>query len=299
MKPLDVSRECLPETERSSDGMITLSPKIDNQDMRYIEDVVYLERGTQRLRLQIILPCDCSVRHPLIVYIPGSAFHRQEVKAPIPNISLLAARGYAAAVLEYRGSEDACFPSVVLDAKAGIAFAKEYMRRYSVDTERVFVMGDSSGGYTALMAGLTFGVKSLEDEYSSGRDYSVSAVVDFYGPTDFTTMNDEPSTQDHAAADSPEGLFIGGREVVADSEYVQSTIVKNYVNDGRTLPPVIMFHGNADELVPFSQSCELYEALKANGHRAYLYRIKGAHHGGREFWSDEVLSVVDRFLKEV
>lgn len=296
-KPLNISREDFPETARTSDGMITISPKIDNFDMHYIEDVVYLKRGVQNLTLQIILPCDYTVLHPLIVYIPGSAFHRQELKASIPNISLLAAKGYAVAVLEYRGSEDASFPSVVLDAKAGIAFSKEYMKRYSVDNERVFVMGDSSGAYAALMAGLTYGVKSLEDEYSSNKDYSVKAIVDFYGPTDFTTMNDELSTQDHTVANSPEGLFIGGKAVDPTSEYVQQTIIKNYIKDGRKLPPIMMFHGNADELVPFSQSCELYEALKENGHNAVFYRVKGAHHGGREFWSDEILSMVDKFLK--
>ncbi len=297
LETLNVSRDKFPESTRISAEMITLSPKSDNFNLQYIEDVVYLERGTQQLKLKIILTCDYSVRYPLIVYIPGSAFRRQNIKASIPNISLLAAKGYAVAVLEYRGSEDACFPSVVLDAKAGIAFAKEYMKKYSVDTEKVFIMGDSSGAYTALMAGLTYGVESLEDEHSSGKDYSVKAVVDFYGPTDFTTMNDEPSTQNHIAPDSPEGLFIGGRTVDPNSEYVRQTIIKNYVSDGRKLPPVIMLHGNADELVPFSQSCELYEALKSNGHKADLYCVKGAHHGGREFWSDEMLSLVDEFLK--
>ena len=64
-------------------------------------------------------------------------------------------------------------------------------------------MGDSSGGYTALMSGLTYGIKGIEDEKISGADYSVRGIIDFYGPTNITTMNDEPSSQDHRTADSP------------------------------------------------------------------------------------------------
>lgn len=297
MNPINITREDFPESTKTVAGMRIITPRPDHTDMELLEDVVYLKRGDQALHLQLLLPSDRTRRWPLIVHIPGSAFRRQQVKRGIGNVAHLAAMGYAVAILEYRGSEDASFPSVVLDAKAGIAFMRENADKYAVDPERVFVMGDSSGGYTALMAGLTCGVESLEDTFSQGRDYSVRGIIDFYGPTDFTTMNDEPSTQDHFTPDSPEGMFIGGRPVDPASEIVQRTIIKNYVTDGRDLPPVLMFHGSADELVPFSQSCEFYEALTQARHEADFYQVKGAHHGGGEFWSSDVLSLVDAFIR--
>jgi hypothetical protein len=39
-------------------------------------------------------------------------------------------------------------------------------------------------------------------------------AIDYYGPTDISKMNMEPSTWDHMSAKSPEGLFIGRLDVL-------------------------------------------------------------------------------------
>ncbi len=297
MKPLNVTREDFPHSERTTEGMIVIQPECGRYEVQYFRDVVYAVRGEQELHLQILLPAGRRTPAPLILFVPGSAFYRQDVVARVPNLSYWAGKGYAVALLEYRGSEDAAFPAVVVDAKAGLVFLREHAQQYNIDPERMITMGDSSGGYTALMAGLTYQVDALEDELSRGKDYHVCGVVDFYGPTDISTMQNEPSSMDHVEPDCPEGQLIGGRRVEADKPYVQETIIKNYVADGRKLPPVLMFHGSADELVPFGQSCELYEAMRETGHEVTFYQMKGAHHGGSEFWSEEVLKIVEEFMQ--
>lgn len=298
MEPINVSRENFPKSSVRADGMKVINPICDNYELHYHADVEYVDREGQKLRLQIIEPVNAENNLPLIIYIPGSAFHRQDVKSRVAQLSMLAVKGYVVALLEYRGSEDAIFPAVVVDAKAGIVYMKEHAEKYHIDVNNVFVMGDSSGGYTALMSGLTYGIKSLEDEVSEKYDYSVRGIIDFYGPTDFTTMNDEPSSQDHRTPDSPEGCVIGCNSVIDNPHLTKPTIIKEYVSDGRALPPVIMFHGSNDELVAFGQSCQLYEALKENGHDVMLYQIEGAHHGDRQFWSSQVLGMIDDFIKD-
>lgn len=297
VEPISVTREQFPKSLIKADGMQVINPVCDNYELAYYYDVEYAVRGSRKLFLQIIEPVCTDGKVPLIVYIPGSAFYRQEVKGRVAQLALLAVKGYAVALLEYRGSEEAGFPAIVVDAKAGITYMKKHSEEYNVDADKIFVMGDSSGGYTALMAGLTNGVESLEDEFSRNNDYSVRGIIDFYGPTDITTMNDEPSTQDHRTADSPEGCLIGCQPVLERRDLSEPTIIKNYVADGRKLPPVIMFHGSNDELVPFGQSCQLYTALKENGHEAALYQIDGAHHGDRQFWSEQILGIIDEFIK--
>ena len=148
--------------------MQVINPVCDNYELAYYSDVEYVNKKKKRLFLQIIKPINTNGKTPLIVFIRGSAFHRQNVKERVAQLAMLAMRGYAVALLEDRGSEDASFPAFVLDAKAGIMFMKQNADRYNIDAEKVFVMGDSSGGYTALMSGLTYGVKELEDEKSSG-----------------------------------------------------------------------------------------------------------------------------------
>ena len=73
----------------------------------------------------------------------------------------------------------------------------------------------------------------------------------------------------------------------------------NYVDSSRKIPPVLIFHGTNDELVPFGQSCMLYDRLVQCGKTATFYAIDNAHHGGREFWSNQVFDIIEDFIKRV
>ncbi|MBQ4530447.1 MAG: alpha/beta hydrolase [Lachnospiraceae bacterium] len=299
MEPLNVKREDFPMSTASAAGMIPMEPKVDNYEIYYHEDVVYVERAGRKLHLQIIGPIDAKDELPCIVYIPGSAFHEQNVKERIPQLSYLAQRGFVVAALEYRGSECAIFPAQALDAKAGVHFMKEHAKKYNINPENVFLMGDSSGAHTAMIASFSYGINELEEDGRRSNKPIVKGVIDLYGPTNFLTMNDEPSSQDHRTPDSPEGCEIGGKTVLEHLELVKPTIVANYVQKEREIPPILMFHGTNDELVPFGQGCELFEALISANKEAVFYQVLGAHHGGREFWSKEVLDIEEQFIREL
>ncbi len=59
-----------------------------------------------------------------------------------------------------------------------------------------------------------------------------------------------------------------------------------------------MFHGTKDMVVNCEGSAILYRRLKETGHPADFYLIKGANHGGAEFWTDRVLDIVDAFCRQ-
>ena len=299
MEPLNISRENFPMSTSSVEGMIPMTPHIDNYEIYYMEDIPYVKRGNRQLYLQIVGPVNTDSKHPCIVFIPGSAFHEQNVKERIPNLSYLAMRGFVVAALEYRGSECAIFPAQALDAKAGVYYMREHAAEYGINPDNIFLMGDSSGGHTAMMAAFSYGVEALEEDGRRSDKPIVSGVIDHYGPTNFLTMNDEPSSQDHRTPDSPEGCEIGGKAVLEYPELVQPAIIANYVNKEKELPPILIFHGTNDELVPFGQGCELYEALRNAGKDAVFYQVIGAHHGGREFWSREVLDIEEAFIRKL
>lgn len=293
MEILNVSRGDFPKSLAFAEGMKVLTPECDNFETAYHYDVKYSNNGKYDLFLQIIQPINMPDKTPVIIFIPGSAFHKQDVRARVPQLGLLAARGFCVALLEYTPSEVAPFPQLIRDAKEGIVFMKKNAEKFNIDTQSVFMMGDSSGGYTALMAGLS------DIEERKGEDYSVKGIIDFYAPTDFTTMNLEPSTQNHSEPNSPEGFLIGQKDVLSNPELAEKTIIKNYISKDKKYPPVLMFHGSNDELVPFGQSCELFSALRENKAEAELYRIEGAHHGDRQFWSSTVLNMIERFINTV
>lgn len=299
MEPLNVSRENFPMSTASAKGMIPMQPKIDNYELYYYDDVVYTNRNGRDLHLQIIGPRDAGDNLPCIVFVPGSAFHEQNVKDRVPGLSYLAMRGFVVAALEYRGSECAPFPAQTLDAKVGVHFMKTHADEYGIHPENIFLMGDSSGGHTAMMAAFSYGISELEEELTKSDKSTVKGVIDLFGPTNFATMNDEPSSQDHRTPDSPEGCEIGGKPVLLHPELVKPATIATYVQKDRELPPILMFHGSNDELVPFGQSCELYEALKNAGKEATFYQVLNAHHGGREFWTNEVLDIEEQFIRNL
>jgi dipeptidyl aminopeptidase/acylaminoacyl peptidase len=51
-------------------------------------------------------------------------------------------------------------------------------------------------------------------------------------------------------------------------------------------PPFLLIHGTADTLVPFDQSQELCDKLRAAGVRCEIYPVNGGHHGLR-WWEAE------------
>lgn len=257
----------------------------------YRPDVVYAKYSDVERRLQIIMPTRSGCKFPLVVYIQGSAWKKQDIYAPIPNLSLIAAKGYVVVSVEIRDTGIARFPAAVEDVKCAIRFMRKNAAEYSVDPERVAVWGDSSGGHLSLMTGLTIG------EYDNGlyseQSDEVSAVIDYYGVSDLLTLGKYNDILDHDAADSPEGLFIGGK-VKEHTELAKKASPLHQDLD-KALPPFLIVHGDSDHAVHINQSIEMYKALKEHGQSVLFYKVTGADHGPG-FWNSEVLDITARFL---
>ncbi|WP_028609149.1 alpha/beta hydrolase [Paenibacillus harenae] len=257
----------------------------------YRPDVVYATYGDVVRRLQIIMPHRGGYKFPLVIFVQGSAWRKQDIYAGIPNLSLIASKGYVVASVEIRDTDIARFPAAVEDVKCAIRFMRKHSDEYGIDPNRVGVWGDSSGGHLSLMTGLTIG------EYDNGlyseQSDEVNAVVDYYGVTDLLTLGKYNDILDHDAADSPEGLFIGGR--VKDHMELAKKASPMYQDLGKKLPPFLIMHGDSDQVVHINQSIEMYKALKEHGQRVLYYKVAGADHG-TGFWNPQVLDITEKFL---
>jgi acetyl esterase/lipase len=148
------------------------------------------------------------------------------------------------------------------------------------------------------MTGITEQYPDLESDVYSEYSCKVKGIIDFYGPTDISQMNKVPSTMDHILPESPEGMLIGGFNVLENMQKVAPTICMNYMSEDVSIPPVLIFHGNKDRLVPFEQSILFYRQLKSKGKEVELYQLKGADHGGAGYWTEEVLNIIDEFSRK-
>lgn len=307
-----------PHSDGVPEGCIVLKNLQDDWG-HYVDihtDVVYAERegcftytapNLMPLHLQILeprvhfgVPVEEEQRPrkwPCIVYIQGSAFHEQWIWNNIGRHIRLAQRGYVIAIVECRPSEVSPFPAQMQDAKTAIRFMRKNAEKYHVDPNHIAVAGDSSGGHTALMAGFT-GDEAPDTDLYNEFSAKVNCIVDAYGPTVFSLMNYWPSSQNHYDPDSPEGFEIGQKNVLENPDLANATIPMNYLSADKPTPPTLVIHGSRDMLVPFNQSCQLYNYMKKLGKDVIFYKIDNANHGCLGFDNDTILNLVDEFLKK-
>lgn len=139
--------------------------------------------------------------------------------------------------------ESFAWPQNLEDCKAAIRFVRQEAERFGVDSERIAVMGCSAGGHLAMMVGLT-----------GETSEQVRAIVNFYGPYDLT--------QGYAFY-FPEGV-------------AGEASPRRYLREG--MPPLLVTHGTADDIVPVDQARELVREVRALGVECPYYEVEGGPH---------------------
>ncbi len=291
--------EDLPEFTEEVEGACVLPTTGDEMGVYYLHNVEYAEIDGVKLHLQILLPStrnDPGMVCPCVVFVQGSAWFPQDVFGQVCRLSKLAERGYVAAVVEYRHSLIAPFPAQIMDARNAVRFMKVHAAEYHVDPENVFVAGDSSGGHTAVFAGMLH--DDAENNLFPGVSADVKGIVDYYGSCSVMKEDSNPIQLLHCQPDSPEGMVMGHVDLRENPELKRRLSAECNITEETVMPPTLIFHGTKDRVVNCEGSVILYRRLKECGKDARLYLLKGADHGGPEFWTEQVLDIVDGFLKE-
>ena len=262
----------------------------------YIPNVVYDTRDGVPLRLQIIQPQIAN--HPerlfaCVVFVQGSGWREQRLYRNVVNLGKLAAKGYLCAIVEYRHSAIAHFPAQIIDAKNAVRYLKEHSAEYHIDPNRFIMMGDSSGGHTSVLAGMTANTNLLDDPVNE-QDCHVRGIIDLYGAVDVTLPYGYPSTLNHQLPDSPEGMLMGYNIREREEEARQANAV-TYV--GEEFAPILILHGTKDKTVFCEQSVQLYQALRREGKDVQLYLVRGADHGGAPFWTEKAVDIYHAFIQ--
>ena len=61
-------------------------------------------------------------------------------------------------------------------------------------------------------------------------------------------------------------------------------------------PPMLILHGTHDALVPYAQSVELANVLKAQGVQVWLQTLPGSGHGGAAFGKPGITKLMQNFF---
>jgi len=302
IEPEMVEYDDFPDSPLTTDPMLVLEADRSADRAQAILGVPYAEKSGRTLHLQLVLPPDAAPwsteTYPLVVFVQGSAWREQQVGARIPTLAAVVERGYVVAFVEYRPSSVAPFPAQVRDVRTALRYLQANAADFHIAPGPIALWGDSSGAHTAVLTALTSDDPYFSDEPVDAPAPAIYAIVDYSGPTDISRMNEEPSTQDHRAPDSPEGQLIGGVDVLDNPELAHRTVLMTHLGEGRTLPPFLVIHGSKDRLVPFGQSIMLVEALRAAGQDVTFYKLAAADHGDPSFWKLATLDLVVDFIEQ-
>ena len=265
---------------------------------RLLENLPYAGTDNPRQMLDLILPKERATNPlPVVVFIHGGGWRNGQKNGGRRRVAPFVETGeFAGASVGYRLSGEAKWPTQIHDCKAAIRWIRANAKKYNLDPERIGVWGTSAGGHLVTMLGTSGDVASMDGSIGPHTDVSsrVTCVANFFGPTNFLTMNSTAipgATLDHDATDSPESLLIGS-PIQESPEKVATANPITYVSADD--PPFLNVHGTMDPLVSFNQSELLHAALQKSEVDTTLITINGGGHG-RGF-GPNVTEVVERFF---
>ena len=280
-------------------------PQVELPTSQTWKDVNYAGDDKAYHTCDIYLPQQQRDAYPVVIHIYGSAWFSNNSKgqADLGTIvkSLLQA-GYAVVCPNHRASTDAQWPAQLHDIKAVIRFVRGEAKQYHFDPSFIATSGFSSGGHLASTAATTSGTKqetvgsvTIDLEGSVGnytnQSSTVNAACDWSGPIDLTAMD----CGDHMAfgENSPEDILLGSKLANEPDKY-RSLSATTYVD--RNDPPVIIFHGEKDNVVPCCQGKKFFELLKAVGVKTEATFVPQGGHGMGMYAEENLKKMVD-FLK--
>jgi len=188
--------------------------------------------------------------------------------------------------VEYRRTGDAPAPAAVQDCRCALYWVFQNAAKYGFDKDHIAITGGSAGGHLILLTAMLQPSDGFDSECSGPAPGSVKAIIDYYGATDLVTgFKTVPGVE----------KWLGPE---ASPDFMKRLSPLSYVRKG--LPPVLMIHGDADEMVPYQDSVKLGKALTAASVPNELITIPGGKHG-RFNWSDadtiRVQRKIETFLR--
>lgn len=251
-----------------------------------VENVVYGHAGGVDLKLDMTKPVPGKEPTPVMVYFHGGGWQAGSKRDGRSWCGFFANRGWLGVTVGYRFMPEFPWPAQIEDAKAAIRYLRAHAAELNIDPNRIIAMGDSAGAYLALMLGVTGPSEGLEgDGGNAGFSSQVQAVVSFYSATDFTNQQEIRAVSPEVEAmmqayyhKTAAEVFAAMRPVkdLRDPIYTRMSVLTHVSKDD---PPIMIFQGDADPILPTEHAYKLDRALTAAGVPHELVIVEKGGHG--------------------
>jgi acetyl esterase/lipase len=253
-------------------------------------NVVYAKVGDWDGRMDLYVAVKEKKPTPVVINIHGGGWNHGTKESQTGFNSFFKA-GYAVANVEYRLTPQATAPAAIEDVRCALIYIIKNAKALNIDVNKIVVMGGSSGGHLALMAGLLGNDHRFDNNCPGVENIKVAAIIDKYGIADVWDWGYGPNITSKSATN-----WLGPN--ANSKKFIASVSPMTWVNENS--PPTFIVHGDADPVVPYQQSVELHKKFLAAGVKTQFITVPGGLHG--KFPADknsEVNKAIMNFLKEL
>jgi len=193
----------------------------------------------------------------------------------------------------YRFAPKYKFPAQVDDIREAVRWTKRESQQLGVDPQRIALFGYSAGAHLALMTALPLGpiTESPDVEAENPNpdtvdfDSSVQAVVAGGAPVNLFEFESGEMLVD----------FLGASRDDAPELWLRASPITHV---RRGAPPMFIYHGKNDWVVPVNQSRMLASSLSSMGNRVEYMEVQLGHVVTFLF-DEQIVQTATRFLREV
>ncbi len=236
------------------------------------------------LKMSIIYPKDYKKgkKYPAIIFFFGGGWQGGDVHQFEQQCRFMASKGIIAMAANYRvASRNQSTPvDAVEDAKSAMRWVRQHASELGVKKNKIVAAGGSAGGHLAVSAALIRGIDA------KGEKTKISAV-----PNALVLFNPVINTTEEGFGSERLGDMA---EVVSPAHHVSSK-----------LPPTLIFHGTADNTVPFENIADFQVKMLASGNTCYVVPFMDQGHGFFNYGSHEnryydlTVEKMESFLREL
>ena len=267
----------------------------DSKPSAVKETSITLDNGGVRVsnvvqpNLTAFLPAPGTANGTAVIICPGGGYTRLSIDSEGYDVAKrLNEMGVTAFVLKYRLPNDQSQPdktiAPLLDAQQALRLVRQQAAKYSLNPERIGIMGFSAGGHLAATAGTHF-AKPVGENVGS-TSVRPAFLVLMYPVISFSDTLKHTGSRDNLIGKSP----------TAD----QVRLYSNELQVSAQTPPTFLVHAQDDKTVPVNNSIVFYQACLRHGVPAEMHLYpKGGHGFGlnnkttKDLWTDRLRNWFD------
>ena len=205
-----------------------------------VSDIPYIEDGNNGHLLDVYYPADIHGPFPVIINIHGGGFIYGDKAINKLFCYHLAKKGNLIFNLNYQlAKNDAKLPDQIRDIICALDWIGNNIDSYPADKNKIYLIGESAGGYLAVMAALISKSQRLQNLFNitAKPNISINALAVSCGFMDWSRRG---------------FLYSGLRSLILDKGYKKQPYYKNLIFKNipeiTALPPVFL-SANGDDML--------------------------------------------------